>query len=164
MFQKFSDLLVELPMNDPQNVNVAPQKEDGKLMSVLKMKGTDYKPLYCWYNCKAHVRKHGGRVIFGWALFYESDVYQAQHHAIWCSPEGEYLDPTPDSLSSVSEIKFLPDSRVPFNYETRRRPFNYYSLDAEVGVWGLSENGPFEQVMSFASSPIDEEVLRLLGE
>jgi hypothetical protein len=63
------------------------------------------------------VIENGGSVIYGWALLVDSKgLYVAQHHAIWLTHDGNYLDVTPDNkVSTVSW--FLPDNRVPNHYK-----------------------------------------------
>jgi hypothetical protein len=135
-FRDFSDVLIKQKIIRPTGVDLIEQPEDGTPIFVPKLLGTTYESLFCWHNCAEHLKHNRGRIVFGWALFYEEETYQAQHHAIWCSPEGDLLDITPDDFPSVTEIMFLPDGRVPYDYIYHRHPANcFYSPGFRPKWW-----------------------------
>lgn len=136
-FQKFAKVLIGQFIRRPEDLNPIEQPEDGAPVIVQKLPESRYEPLHCWHNCAKHVQKYDGRIIFGWALFYDAGMYQAQHHAIWCSPDGCLLDITPDSNNSVSEIIFLPDGRVPYDFVLHRHPATCYYSPKGKAQWGL---------------------------
>lgn len=83
----------------------------------------DARTLRCWFNVRDHVARNGGSEIFGWALWRRHDGhYQAIHHAVWRTHDGILLDVTPSEIKDLSQILFMADSRVPFDYEHRRFP------------------------------------------
>ena len=99
----------------------------------------EYQPLYCWFNCLDYQQNKGGKVIFGWAIWHtERNTLLAQHHAVWQSSKGEYVDITPNELS-VEEILFLPDNRVPFDYQGLRAPYSCEQDKNGTAVWVASE-------------------------
>jgi hypothetical protein len=136
-FRDFSELLIKQYIPHPDGVSLIEQPEDGEPIFVQKLLNSTYQPLHCWHNCAEHFELNGGRVVFGWALFYEEEMYQAQHHAIWCSPEGDLLDITPDDLPSVTEIMFLPDGRVPYDYNRHRHPSNCFYAPGLPPKWWI---------------------------
>ncbi len=75
------------------------------------------KPQECFHNVKAKVEKDGGQIQFGWAIVEWPKRYnEAQFHAVWISPENEHVDITPSDMGSVSQILFLPDSKLEYDY------------------------------------------------
>ena len=114
---------------------------DGHLTSVNKYLLDDYPELNYWHNCKHKVNKSGGKIIYGWAIFFAAGVYQAQHHAVWECPKGNLLDVTPDTDPTVLLIDFLPDGRVPYNFIANSHPVSAYYLPEEKNIkWGLPQD------------------------
>lgn len=142
-FKDFSKILLKQCITRPDGISLIEQPEDGTPIFVQKLLDSPYQPLHCWHNCAKYLELNGGSVVFGWALFYDAEMYQAQHHAIWCSPEGSFVDITPDELSSVTEIMFLPDGRVPYDYTNHRHPANcFYSPGYPLKWWIAGLNNP----------------------
>ncbi len=132
----FASVLLRQPIHLLEGANAISQPEDGKIFVVEKLIPSPYPVLQCWHNCRQHVGLHGGRIVFGWALFYSKDFYQAQHHAIWHDGKQGYSDVTPDVLSSVRKTIFLADGRVPYDYQNRRHPASFFYHPAEPRpVW-----------------------------
>lgn len=74
-------------------------------------------------------------MIFGWALWQISDIkFVAQHHAIYQSEYGEYLDVTP-SNNGVKEVLFFVDNRAPFDYVNLKFPVNFEYKHNIEKVW-----------------------------
>ncbi|MEQ1137447.1 hypothetical protein [Acinetobacter seifertii] len=47
----------------------------------------------CFHLVDQYVKEHGGERINGWSLWEQPSLYiEAEFHAIWKSPEGNYLD------------------------------------------------------------------------
>lgn len=137
----FADAVMDSIIHPKHQLPIISQKNDGILVKVEKLKSSDYPELQCWYNCKEHTKEHKGSIVFGWAIFYDSGMYQAQHHAVWQSPDGVLLDVTPDTDASISEILFLPDGRVPYDYLNRRFPVScYYDPTSETLEWCIKDS------------------------
>lgn len=132
---EFGNILLKQNVRPAKGTFSIKQAQEGKIIEVRKLDPSPYKPLYCWYNCKAHSIKHGGEIVFGWSLNFANDMYQAQHHAVWLSGEGEYIDVTPDKCNSDTIL--LIDGRAPFCFETFKHPANlYYEPDEKLLGWG----------------------------
>jgi hypothetical protein len=54
-------------------------------------------------------------MVTGWAIWEWPKVFiEAEFHAVWCSPTGEFLDLTPRPLLS-EHILFLPDATLKYD-------------------------------------------------
>jgi len=63
----------------------------------------------CFINVENKVKKSGGKIQYGWAIWYVPGLLmEAEFHSVWLSPEGNYIDVSPNEFS-FSEIMFLPD-------------------------------------------------------
>jgi hypothetical protein len=50
----------------------------------------------CWENVAAVVRKNGGQRRYGWTIWERPGLFlTAEFHAVWCTADGELVDPTP---------------------------------------------------------------------
>ena len=66
-------------------------------------------PHECFENVKLRVRKQGGSIQHGWYIWEWPTIYvEAEFHAVWVSPSGEFVDITPNDYG-VNRILFLPD-------------------------------------------------------
>lgn len=136
--QNFADAVISSVVHPDHRMVKINQRHDGRLMSVNKFLLDKYPVLNCWHNCEHKVAKDGGKVIFGWAIFWAAGMYQAQHHAVWESPKGDFLDVTPDIDPNVLLIDFLPDGRVPYNNIRNSHPVSCYYTPCDKSVqWGL---------------------------
>ena len=71
----------------------------------------------CYGNVENHIKKHGGRVQYGWIIWEDPQVLlDAEFHAVWVSDNGEHIDVTPKADGEGS-ILFLPDSKRTFTEE-----------------------------------------------
>jgi hypothetical protein len=113
--------------------------DNHKLLDVKLLTDSDYQVANCWYNCLEHSLKHEGSPVFGWALWQMGEnEFSAQHHAIWQSKTGDYLDLTPNGHSDT--ILFIPDGRAPFDYIGLRCPFNFRRKGSNIGAWYASDS------------------------
>lgn len=63
----------------------------------------------CFFNVERAIEQHGGKAVYGWAIWQISGVYiEAEFHCIWENDEGEMLDITPYPYR-MDSILFLPD-------------------------------------------------------
>ena len=107
--------------------------EDDRRPLLVKVEpGPGYRELKCWFNALQHATMYGGGPIFGWSIWKRADDrFFAQHHAVWRSDLGDYLDVTPnDDLAKC--ILFIPDGRAPFDYFGYRRPFDFEMWQQKV--------------------------------
>ena len=79
------------------------------------------KPAYCFDNSVAQALRHGGSAIYGWAIWHwPGRWFEAEHHAVWRTPDGDLLDVTPQA-GDPPRILFLPDPSAPYDPATFRR-------------------------------------------
>ncbi|UUW74188.1 hypothetical protein [Pseudomonas oryzihabitans] len=89
----------------------------------------------CWYNCLDQVIKHGGEVIYGWALWsIKGGCYVAQHHAVWRNEDNELFDVTPNEIRADT-ILFMPDGRALFDVCRLFAPKNLEWDDSKSYRW-----------------------------
>ncbi|EJB8410427.1 TPA: hypothetical protein RHI22_001694 [Acinetobacter baumannii] len=106
--------------------------ESESVKSLLKKISSDSMPFYiscqpnqsdieneCFSLVDNYIQAHGGERINGWALWEQPNLYiEAEFHAIWKSPEGNYLDLNPRQHKTVN-ILFLP--QLDLTYEGFQR-------------------------------------------
>jgi hypothetical protein len=103
----------------------------------------EYQSLYCWFNCLDYQQKNNGNVVFGWAIWHtDRNTLLAQHHAVWQSNKGQYLDITPNELA-VEKILFVPDNRAPFDYHGLRAPLSFEQDKKGTSIWVTAEGATF---------------------
>jgi len=74
----------------------------------------------CFRNVREKVKRAGGSLVFGWAIWHLPHYYfEAEHHGVWCSPSGELLDVSPQ-FNGYSEILFLRDDAAVYNPKSLR--------------------------------------------
>ena len=64
----------------------------------------------CYWNANVLAQTFGGEAIYGWTIqdFRErTDLIILHGHAVWKTPEGELVDPTPDDLGETTRL-FVP--------------------------------------------------------
>ncbi len=69
--------------------------------------------LNCYGNVREKVRRDGGEIVYGWAILNYRITYEAEHHAVWKSPEGELIDITPREDYALSYMMFVEDVDQP---------------------------------------------------
>jgi hypothetical protein len=105
----------------------------------------------CVQNVHSKIDTDGGRIGFGWAIWESPGiVIQAQYHAVWISPEGEYLDITPKSFHA-DRILFLPDTKGKYNDGSR---FNKRFDNAR---WPLSNDPLVSEFVEICETIFDFE-------
>lgn len=64
----------------------------------------------CFNNVARAVERGGGTVVYGWAVWHLPGlVFEAEHHGVWRTAEGELVDVTPQ-INSYPQILFLADA------------------------------------------------------
>lgn len=91
----------------------------------------------CFNNVAERVRRIGGDLVYGWAIWEWPGVFiEAEHHAVWRSPDGVLIDITPHEYPTHG-VLFLPDPLATYDFKgfTRRdnvrRPASPLSAVAE---------------------------------
>jgi len=70
-----------------------------------------FEPVQCFPNVAEKVRRSGGKIVYGWEISLEPKIHlEAQFHAVWQSPDGRFVDVTPQ-LIPQDPILFLIDDR-----------------------------------------------------
>ena len=148
MFKNIVEMLLNENVRPAKGMSILKQDNHGTIIKVKHLKNSRFIKNLCWFNSKVYANEHGGEVIFGWALFTIDNEQLAQHHAVWRSENGEYLDVTPNK--NCAETVFLIDNRAPFDYEGYRYlPVFYKSIDKYACVWGYVVNGKREVYKDF---------------
>jgi hypothetical protein len=77
----------------------------------------DYMLGECYGTVETQINKNGGKVQYGWIIWEDPKIFlEAEFHAVWINPRGEYVDITP-KVDKEERILFLPDSKKKFNGE-----------------------------------------------
>jgi hypothetical protein len=77
----------------------------------------NFQPMMCFPNVAEKIKRDGGTIVHGWEISEVPKIHlEAQFHAVWLSPGGEYIDVTPQ-LISQSPILFLNDENRVFQGE-----------------------------------------------
>ncbi len=95
----------------------------------------------CFSLVESYVALHGGNMVLGWAIWeYPKAFIEAEFHAVWCAPDGSYLDISPRN-HVVPRVLFIPDVRRKYNgtqVDNIRKPLtkdknieNFLSLRSE---------------------------------
>jgi hypothetical protein len=68
-------------------------------------------------NVRQRLARAGGRIRFGWAIWEWPRVYiEAEHHAIYEAPSGEWQDITPSANPDIVARLFLPDDSATYDF------------------------------------------------
>jgi hypothetical protein len=90
------------------------------------------KPAYCFDNSVAYAQANAGEAVYGWAIWrWPGRWFEAEHHAVWRSPDGDLLDVTPQA-GDPPRILFLPDPSAPYDPTTFRRNIMAPDGDSEA--------------------------------
>lgn len=78
------------------------------------------KRAYCFRNSVIEAQRSGGDAVFGWAIWrWPGRWFEAEHHAVLRSPEGELVDVTPQE-GDPPRVLFLPDEAKIYDPRTFR--------------------------------------------
>lgn len=74
--------------------------------------------LRCFWNVAEHVEHHAGSIVFGWSIHEWPHLFwEAQHHAVWRSPDDELVDITPAAAPGSDATLFVEDESAAFDLE-----------------------------------------------
>ena len=77
----------------------------------------DALPLYCFQNVKNYTQYKGGFIQFGYSIWeYPKLFIEAEHHAVWISLDGEFVDITPSNDGDKFRL-FLPDNSAIYDFD-----------------------------------------------
>jgi len=78
----------------------------------------------CFNNVVDRVRLLGGDFVYGWAIWEWPGVFvEAEHHAVWRSPDGVLIDITPHEYPTHG-VLFLPDPSATYDFQGFKRRDN----------------------------------------
>lgn len=123
-----------------------PYPDDLQVLEVPRRPHPNALVKLCWFNCRDYVENNpGSEVVFGWQierLHHNNERFAlgALHHAI-IRQNSELIDITPFEVANdQGTLVFLPDSRVPYDYEKRRTPMPlFWSLIPMLRPFWTSE-------------------------
>ncbi|HDZ9207825.1 TPA: SEC-C domain-containing protein [Vibrio cholerae] len=73
------------------------------------------KPNECFHNVARKVEVEQGDIVYGWQVWIWPGIFiEAEFHAIWQSPSGEFIDITPKQCNS-SNILFIPAPKLKYH-------------------------------------------------
>ena len=112
--------------NDPINIpnSTTPPKITDEITQLCRQLDPTQAPTYvsvrpwgrsmldsCFFNLPEKVTAEGGSIQHGWTIWERPDLLiEGEFHAVWVSPDGEFIDITP-KRDGEKEILFLPDSQ-----------------------------------------------------
>lgn len=107
---------------------IAPNEDDTfveKLLDKMNVKYSAEKvPIYieegakklnCFVNVQEKVKKEGGAIHYGWAIYMSDIICEAERHSVWETPNGDFIDITPKDFK-LNEILFVSDN-LDFDYK-----------------------------------------------
>lgn len=70
---------------------------------------------HCFDNVREGIRKSGGSIVYGWAIWLWPGVYlEAEHHGIWKSAGGKLVDITP-TIGLTEHVLFAPGAKAVYD-------------------------------------------------
>ena len=100
---------------------ITPNEDDIHLKLIIDRLNLNDKPLSvkvfpeeyskiddCFPNVQEKIKLDNGKRLTGWQVWKTEKIIEAIFHAIWESPEGDYIDITPKPFP-MSKILFFPD-------------------------------------------------------
>lgn len=77
----------------------------------------DSESLDCFHNVRRKAEREGGEIQLGWAIWTWPRVFvEAEHHAVYLSPEGQLIDTTPPQAHGITRRLFLPDAAAVYDF------------------------------------------------
>lgn len=73
------------------------------------------KWIHCFDNSAGQAARAGGTAVYGWAVWHwPGRWFEAEHHAVWRSAEGELVDVTPQT-GEPERVLFVEDPTAPYD-------------------------------------------------
>lgn len=70
---------------------------------------------FCFENVAQKVRKKGGSIAYGWAIWHMPGLYfEAEHHGVWRNSLGNFIDVSPQ-MGGRKRLLFLPDDSAVYD-------------------------------------------------
>lgn len=66
-------------------------------------------PRDCYNNVDKKIQLLKGKIRYGWSVYDNDYFIEAEKHAIWESPEGEYIDVSSPNSANIDHIMFIMD-------------------------------------------------------
>lgn len=108
----------ETPKQITEEIRTFAKEEIGSdfepiFMEIKAAEGT--RPQKCHENVADAIAKLGGSIQYGWSVWEGQSLWlEAEFHSVWVTPNGEWVDITPDPDGETQRL-FVPDNR--FKYE-----------------------------------------------
>lgn len=106
---------------------MTPDINDIHVQKLIKLINTPHKPYYvkvksisdgqindCFFIVENKVKESGGKSILGWYFGKSKILAEAVCHAIWETPNGEIIDITPKTQTTVDKILFVRDDSIQY--------------------------------------------------
>jgi hypothetical protein len=120
---------IRMPKSVPK---LAPYIDDLQLLTVEREPRQDAEVNRCWFNCLSYTQNNpGSEIVFGWQISHvhhnrEKFALVAYHHAV-IRENNRVVDITPYAQNNDEPvILFVPDSRVPYDYDGLRTPLAFF--------------------------------------
>ncbi len=78
------------------------------------------QPDACYDNVAEKVKRDGGKLHYGWAVWQSKHIIEAEHYAVWEHANGDLVDVSPNRLEATT-IMFIPDDQ-PINNDLMAIP------------------------------------------
>ena len=103
--------------------------------------------LECHENVKHQVRRKGGRAQQGRIIWeVPGQALEAEHHSLWVSPKGKYIDITPHE-DGEAKVLFLPSNKVIYDGSELIRPiYRVLTEDSTTEFVQAVSRAQFEQM------------------
>ena len=98
---------------------ISPTKTDKFVEKLLTKIGSEYEPEQvpvivepyakfnnCYLNVDEKVKRDGGKVHYGWAIYQSDILCEAERHAVWENEDGDLIDITPREID-FKQIMFV---------------------------------------------------------
>lgn len=121
---------------DPNLVSLCEKNIGHSEVSFVNIRDTEsYRIKKCAFNASEEAQKHGGEIVFGWAIYVWEDVlYDFVGHAVvkvneelYCVTPSQYPD---------DKLLFIPDNSISFDFDNpnSRMPSKEYSISRHKEV------------------------------
>ena len=159
-FQEFISVFSEQPIRLPRGIPESNYSYNWHLLEVPVLQNSKYPANSCWFNCLEHSLEYSGSIVYGWSIWQRSPShFVAQHHAVWCTPENDLLDITPNEVSN--KVLFIPDNCAPFDFHGLKCPFNFEWKGPGTQIWFASDGVVSKDFSIAVLEPTESEAQRI---